>query len=804
MSQRCLLMMLNLLLSQPLCAQTLQSAEPASQPTDITLDMAKLPELDQASQISRTELSRATSQSISKGVKYLLSRQNENGSWTGPSPDSTTGATALVTLALLYAGESYQSPPLERAITYLKRARPERLVHATYTIGLRAAVYASLPEALRKNELRADLRWLQVAVIDRGDRRGMYDYNTAGRLGGDYSNSQYGVLGVWYAAQAGLEVPRAYWQQIEAGWLAGQNLDGGWSYQPGNTASYSSMTAAGAATLYITNDYLHSADARDLSKTVENKALTASLAWLGENFAVQFNAGRQAYNDLRGFRRNRGGGGIGARPGDQEVRDLMGNIVESEDWIHYMLFGYERVGEASGYTRFGTHKWYDEGAAYLIATQDYDGSWDGDPSVGTACNTAYALLFLSRGRAPVVAQKLEFDGRWNNRPRDLSAFTQFMRRATERHVNWQIASIDATPAELREAPLLYLASDVAFAPTDDQLARLKGYIDQGGLLICVNEGTGSAFARSIEALGQKLYPAYRFRDLPPNHLAYTANFAANRTTGMIRGLSNGVRDLIVLYPAGDFSWQWHSAGGAFDPRNTPYASLANLWLYATDRANPRFKGEDSWVERNPGVTATRTATIARLRHESNWNPEPGGWERLANLMHNFDQVDLTLQPVAGNPQTATLAHLTATGTVRLDPAMLDGLRKYTQAGGLLLIDAAGGSPEAAASFEPLLRQLYADVLIAPLPLDHPIYRSEITGGNQIKEVKYRRSPNLQPVRTPRLRGATSGGKLIAIVSNEDLSGALVGYNTAGLTGYTTPSATDIVRNIILWRLSLVK
>src|SRR4029079_8191155 len=111
-------------------------------------------------------------------------------------------------------------------------------------------------------------------------------------------------------------------------------------------------------------------------------------------------------------------------------------------------------------------KWYDDGADYLVRTQQADGSWVGnDPG---EINAAYALLFLSRGRAPVAIQKLQFDGRWNTRARDASAFTQFMRRATERHVNWQVVSIDSSAADLRESPLLYIASDRGLEPTDEQ------------------------------------------------------------------------------------------------------------------------------------------------------------------------------------------------------------------------------------------------------------------------------------------------------------------------------------------------
>jgi hypothetical protein len=42
-------------------------------------------------------------------------------------------------------------------------------------------------------------------------------------------------------------------------------------------------------------------------------------------------------------------------------------------------------------------------------------------------------------------------------------------------------------------------------------------------------------------------------------------------------------------------------------------------------------------------------------------------------------------------------------------------------------------------------------------------------------------------------------KLIAIVSDEDLSGGLVGYSIAGLNGYSPASAMELMRNLILWR-----
>src|SRR4051794_34263824 len=91
-------------------------------------------------QIARTELSRRSETAIRRGVKFLLSRQSSDGSWAGDGlvNEYIPGRTALVTLALLYCGESHTSPALTRAISYLKKAQPQGTLQATYCIALRA------------------------------------------------------------------------------------------------------------------------------------------------------------------------------------------------------------------------------------------------------------------------------------------------------------------------------------------------------------------------------------------------------------------------------------------------------------------------------------------------------------------------------------------------------------------------------------------------------------------------------------------------------------------------------------------
>src|SRR5690606_28237932 len=86
----------------------------------------------------------------------------------------------------------------------------------------------------------------------------LFDYIAGGpRI--DLSASQYGVLGMWAASEL-MEVPTTYWKTTDEVWGKFAQKDGGWAYKGIPDLSTSpttpSMTAAGVATLYITQDFL--------------------------------------------------------------------------------------------------------------------------------------------------------------------------------------------------------------------------------------------------------------------------------------------------------------------------------------------------------------------------------------------------------------------------------------------------------------------------------------------------------------------------------------------------------------------
>ena len=132
------------------------------------------------------------------------------------------------------------------------------------------------------------------------------------------------------------------------------------------------MTAAGVASLYITQDYVRNFAA--CNGNVVDANLDRGLKWLGDHYG-EFGVYQEPEGFGRPFRPSR------PRPGPYEL---------------YTQFGLSRIGIVSGRKYFGDHDWFNEGAARLISLQGQDGSWGGIP------DTAFGVLFLARGSAAVA------------------------------------------------------------------------------------------------------------------------------------------------------------------------------------------------------------------------------------------------------------------------------------------------------------------------------------------------------------------------------------------------------------------
>ena len=84
--------------------------------------------------------------------------------------------------------------------------------------------------------------------------------------------------------------------------------------------------------------------------------------------------------------------------------------------------------------------------------------------------TSMALLFLSKGRRPVLMAKLKHgtDNDWNQHPSDVANLTRYVESRWERDLTHQIVDLKAAAVEdLVQSPVLYLSGSRSPLPAGD-------------------------------------------------------------------------------------------------------------------------------------------------------------------------------------------------------------------------------------------------------------------------------------------------------------------------------------------------
>jgi hypothetical protein len=526
----------------------------------------------------RLKLHPRLQKSIDAGVKYLRKQQGKDGSWEAGALATTFpgGYTSLALLALLECGVAPRDPAVQKGLAHLRKVKPSQ----TYVVALQTLVFARAGQPADRERIQRNVDWLLESRKPDG-----WSYGGRGRGGSaDNSNTRFALLALHEAIGAGVKVDRKALEEVRELYIKSQD-DGGWGYVPQRGRPTMTMTAGCLSSLLIAGMHLDAGKVRlrkdgsteDCGKYPDEESVPRALAWLGDHFPAALT--------------------------ERDAAEHLGSV-------YYCLHALERAGRLTGQRYFGRHDWYEAGCRFLVATQKANGSWDimpGRPQLEQSdlVRTAFALLFLAHGRAPVLVAKLAYGGRdyggWNNKRNDARHLVDFAGRELfgGAPVGWQVFGVGGKGAggktarqladELSRTPVLYFNGHDR-VPRGKVEAVLKRYVSRGGLVLAEACCGDKRFDREFRALMKRLFPKSPLRPLPATHPIWKAGkFAVPPRAFPLEGIEKDGRTVVIYSPA-PLAGYWEANDHARGRGQLAFRLGANVVRYATGGGLPPPRG----------------------------------------------------------------------------------------------------------------------------------------------------------------------------------------------------------------------
>ena len=336
---------------------------------------------------------------IQRGAKYLASSLGIQEMESG-----------LVVYSCLAAGDSPDSPFIKKQLDVILKKVSGSTYKPTMHHNYEAGVDLMGLVAADREKYKDQIQIIADFLIREQKPHGAWDYST-GDSKGDTSITQYGVLGLWAASRAGVQVPMRVWDDAAQWHFRTQLKEGAFGYHPlgGDPAPKHSMTVAGAGTLAVIKLMLSKvpdSDPNAAAAAAEPKTKKSDKAFgvlervnaqeptdtpVAAN-AAPVDTNYKPKTSKSGLDRSIGGG-----------MDWLGKfytIDKPSGWGLYYLYGLERVGSLTSTEKIGGRDWYKDGCDYLLKAQRPDGSFVdvGGPNA----STCFAILFLTRATEKLV------------------------------------------------------------------------------------------------------------------------------------------------------------------------------------------------------------------------------------------------------------------------------------------------------------------------------------------------------------------------------------------------------------------
>jgi hypothetical protein len=771
-----------------------------------------------SAQERREPLADRVKKSIDQGVKFLREQQREDGSWEVnlPSAGIQGGWSALALLSLLNAGVPPSDFHVDRGLKYLRGLDPSM----TYVRALQTMVFVEAKQPQDRLRIAQNVQWLiDARVLKDGRLQGWTYTKTPAALNTDNSNTQYAMLGLWAGQQHGVKINREIWEGIREYYLRVQDKDGGWNYSPkggpaGHGQTSMTMTTAGLCGLLIAGMELNSGreqlqkdgSARNCGDYDDSTPAAMGMNWISRGFTL--------------------------------------NIPQR---TFYHLYGLERAGRLTGQRFFGNHDWYREGCNYLVGIQKEDGSfkangaWDQWPVV----STSFGLLFLSKGRTPVLMSKLvhgawprdPLDLDWNNDRNDLRHFTDYcskqlfkdlplawqtfdVMRAIQPRGNQAVTEDDLleVTSDLLQSPIVYFNGHKSPKNRFKEVEKdiLRRYVENGGFILAEACCNSPEFDQGFKALCEDLWPHSPLEYLDEKHSIWTSHFAVGPGDPYkLMGIKMGCKTVLVYSPQ-DMSCQWEN--NAFEDRagrgDRAFKLGANIIAYATGMEPPQPRLTKTDVAANKEDTRTNTRgylEVGQIKFRGDWQPAPRAMTNLMDHMRKQVALDVVLRTKGIQVYDKGIVdykflYMHGRGEFAFDKEDVERLRFNLQNGGLLLADACCGKETFDKAFRTFAGQLFPDKKLEVVPPDDPLYGADLNGESLTEQNIRCRTKVGEKARNmaPYLEGIKIDNRWVLLYSKYDIGCALEKSRASDCLGYEVESAYKLASAAVLYAFQLEK
>lgn len=732
---------------------------------------------------------------IDRGVSFLKREQSAAGTWRRNGAHAG-GTTALCTLALLNCGVDPQDESVRRSLRHLNQI--DIRTSSVYSVSLMIMVYCQAdPDNVER--IRDCVNYL-VDAQRRGDDAGGWSY-VLGPGRADASNSQFALLALHEASLLGIKVEQRVWQQSQWYWDSVRHRRGGYCYTESNGVMTGSMTCAGISSTIIIDENLPKrvpyANGQILCCNDDDRLEDAEKA--SEFLASRFSVQRNPTLGASSFSRSN----------------------------FYFLYGLERAARLSGQRFFGEHDWYREGAQFLIRSQrgsNWKGTGHGEDRAEVA--TAFALLFLSKGRRPIVIGKYKHsdDNDWDRHRKGVHFLTRALEADWDMKLNWQtIEGKYATTNDLLEAPVLFISGRDSLRMGRKQKEALRQYIESGGFILaeaCQGDGCGEnvQFERDFTALMAELFPDNPMQRLDRSHPVYSAQYPLEVNPDRpLYGLQSSCRTSVIFCPR-NLSGIWRVNRPSFmdqlpaDARSQVTYAIqlgVNVISYATGRELKEKLDRPQAIETADDSEGQRVVLIPKLSHSGGANDAPNAWQNIMrrarfDLKQRFrikrEMIAPDIRQLAKNPMV--FMHGRSAFSWNADER--EALKTWLENGGFMFTDSICAADSFVKSFRKEMKLLFPDNPLQPIPPNDRLW-SDQAGGYRLDSVTMHEpgqaGEDVRMYKTPpKMEGIKVGDRWVVVFSPHDLSCAMENASARQCVGYNKDDASKLGVNIILYAL----